>query len=90
MVIDQEKFPQVVREWLSANGVAQNTPIELHFLDDEVIIRPQSAERQELRDWLESRLAATTPCSNRRSHLLNARCAATVPAASAGQFDPRA
>jgi hypothetical protein len=54
MVIDQEKFPQVVREWLSASGIARNTPIELHFLDDEIIIRPQSAERQELRDWLES------------------------------------
>ena len=54
MVIDQEKFPQVLREWLSASGVAQNTPIELHFLDNEVIIRPQSAERQALREWLES------------------------------------
>jgi hypothetical protein len=54
MVIDQEKFPQVVREWLSASGVARNTPIELHFLDDEVIIRPQSAERQELREWLDN------------------------------------
>ncbi len=54
MVIDQEKFPQVVREWLSASGVARNTLIELHFLDDEVIIRPQSAERRELREWLDS------------------------------------
>jgi hypothetical protein len=52
MVIDQEKFPQVVREWLSASGVARNTPIELHFVEGEMIIGPQSAERRELREWL--------------------------------------
>jgi hypothetical protein len=53
MVINQAKFPDVVREWLSASGVSQTTPIDLHFVDDEVIIRPQSVQRRELREWLD-------------------------------------
>jgi hypothetical protein len=53
MVIEQGKFEEVVREWLVASGVPQTTPIELHFLDDEIIIRPQSVHHQELHEWLD-------------------------------------
>ena len=53
MVINKAKFPDVVREWLLASSVSLTTPIELHFVDDEVIIRPQSAHRQDLREWLD-------------------------------------
>ena len=52
IVTDQNDFEKVVREWLTASGVPADAPLELQFADEEVTLRPQSAQHQELRQWL--------------------------------------
>ena len=53
IVINQEDLAQVVREWLTTIGRPSDAPIELCFLSDEVLIRPQAPENLDLEMWLE-------------------------------------
>jgi hypothetical protein len=52
MVVSQENIAQVVREWLRAAGQPSDTQIEMYFLPDHVLIRPQASQDQELEEWL--------------------------------------
>lgn len=52
MVVSQENIAQVVREWLQAAGQPSGTRIEMYFLSDQVLIRPQASRDQELEEWL--------------------------------------
>jgi hypothetical protein len=57
VVVFQDELPELVREWLTAAGRSPGTPIELYFLSDELLIRPQASESQDLEDWLEDAMA---------------------------------
>jgi hypothetical protein len=57
MVISQENIAQVVQEWLGAVGRPSDTKIEMYFLSDGVLIRPQMPENQKLEEWLEGAMS---------------------------------
>lgn len=52
MVVSQENILPVVREWLGAVGRSPDTQVEMYFLPDQVLIRPQASKDQELEEWL--------------------------------------
>ncbi len=53
LVVQREKVPSIVEEWLKALGVKEKEKIEVVFLDGEVILRPQTAHHAELDAWLD-------------------------------------
>ena len=53
MVVSQEDIAEIVREWLEAVGRPSDTQIEIYFLSNEVLIRPQAPQSQDLEEWLE-------------------------------------
>ncbi len=52
-VVKKEELSQILEEWLLASDVSPTTSLELFFLPGEVVIRPHSAEQQELMEWFE-------------------------------------
>ncbi len=52
MVVSQENIAQVVQEWLQAAGQPSDTQVEMYFLSDRVLMRPQIPQDQELEEWL--------------------------------------
>jgi len=57
MVVKQENMVQIVQEWLGAAGRSPDAQIEMYFLPDQVLIRPQSPMNQDLEEWLEGAMS---------------------------------
>jgi hypothetical protein len=53
LVVDRNSLPQVIEEWLKAIGVKEGDKLQMVFLPEEVIIRPESAENTELDAWFD-------------------------------------
>jgi hypothetical protein len=53
VVVEREKLPSILEEWLAASNVGKEAKFEIFFLPDEVIIRHRSHEREELSAWLD-------------------------------------
>ncbi len=52
LVIESDNLATVMQEWLKAQGIQTGEKLEVVFLPGEAIVRPQSAERTELDQWL--------------------------------------
>ncbi len=53
LVVERAHLSQMMEEWLKALGVGESDRLEVVFLSQEVIIRPQSPRNAELDEWLE-------------------------------------
>jgi len=53
VVVEREKFLDMMREWLRVSGVTEKGKLEVFFLPNEVVIRPHSPQREELNAWLD-------------------------------------
>ena len=52
LVTERDGLFKMMEEWLEALGVRAEDKVEVVFLPQEVIIRPQSAQHAELDAWL--------------------------------------
>lgn len=53
VVVERDKFLEMMREWTDVPGVTENGKLEILFLSNEVIIRPHDPQRRELNAWLD-------------------------------------
>ncbi len=52
LVVERAQLNRMMEEWLKALGVGESDRLEVVFLSQEVIIRPQSPRNAELDEWL--------------------------------------
>ena len=53
VVVEREKFLDMMQEWISIPGVTEKGKLEVLFLHSEVVIRPHDPQREELNAWLD-------------------------------------
>ncbi len=53
MVIERDSLIKMMEDWLNALGVHEGDRLEVIFLPNEVIVRPQSERQVELDAWLD-------------------------------------
>jgi hypothetical protein len=53
VVVEREKFLDMMQEWMSIPGVTEKGKLEVLFLHNEVVIRPHDPQRRELNAWLD-------------------------------------